>query len=249
MRTSKNSYIIKGESMKYLKKIIFLLIIILFAIFGLISLILLLVGYRFLIDPLSYPDWVAIGVIGQWVGAFAAILIPIVAVYLSNHIKENIESISNKTITTIKRVSSQNFTPTPQYFSQKEKGIITFDYSNNNGRYCIGQNEYMFEIMFSKASNTSIYVYNDPPSISTIALVKDISEIELIDNANNYDTSSRARCPNINQIVILHNINGFYAAIKILEIKDDTRGALNDEVKFEYIIQTNNSPDFTNKRG
>ena len=32
---------------------------------------------------------------------------------------------------------------------------------------------------------------------------------------------------------------------KILSIKDDTRGALNDEVSFEYIIQTNGTPDFT----
>jgi len=232
--------------MKYIKKLFYLLII-LFAILGTISLILLLIGYRPIIDPLSYPDWTAISSIGQLIGAIAAIFIPIVVVYLSNHLKENIDNISNKTISTVKRVSLQNFTPTSEYYSSTEKGIITFDYSNNNGQYCIGKNEQTFEIKFSKASDKSIYMYNDPPSISTIALVKDISNIELINNANNYDTSSRARCPTINQIVILQNIHGFYAAIKILEIKDDTRGASNDEVKFEYFIQTNKSPDFRNK--
>jgi hypothetical protein len=231
--------------MKYLKWILFSIFIPV-AIFGIVSLILLILGYRPIIDPLSYPDWDAIGAIGQCIGAIAAIIIPIVVVYLSNHIRENINTIGNKTISTIKRISLQNFTPTSQYYSSATNGIITFDYSNNNGRYCIGQNEYIFEIMFSKASDKSIYVYNDPPSISTIALVKDISRLELINNANNYDTLSRARCPSINQIVILQNINDFYAAIKILEIKDDTRGALNDEVKFEYIIQTNNSPSFSN---
>jgi len=220
---------------------------ILLAIFGMISLFLLIIGYRPIIDPLSFPDWAAISAIGQWIGAIATIIIPIMVVYLSNHLKENIDNISNKTISTIKRVSLQNFTPTPEYYSSELKGVVTFDYSNNNGRYRIGGNEQTFEIMFSKASNTSIYVYSDPPSISTIALVKDMPKIELINNANNYDTSSRARCPTINQIVILQNIYGFYAAIKILEIKDDTRGASNDEVKFEYFIQTDKSPNFTNK--
>ena len=39
-------------------------------------------------------------------------------------------------------------------------------------------------------------------------------------------------------------MNGFFAAIKIIGIKDDTRGASNDEVTFEYLIQTNGSPKF-----
>jgi len=232
--------------MKYLKKTLFLFLIFL-AIFGMISLFLLIIGYRPIIEPLTYPDWTVISAIIQLIGAIAAILMPIVVFYLSNHLKENIDNISNKTISTIKRFSLQNFNPTPEYYSSALKGIVTFDYSNNNGRYCIGKNEQIFEIMFSKASDKSIYIYNDPPSILTIALVKDIPKIELINNANNYDTSSRTRCPTINQIVILQNINGFYAAIKLLEIKDDNRGASNDEVKFEYFIQTNKSPDFTNK--
>jgi len=105
----------------------------------------------------------------------------------------------------------------------------------------------MFELKFSKASDQSIHVYNDPPSILTIALVKDVSKIELITDARNYDTSSRTRSPAINQIVLLQNRNGFYAAIKIRSIKDDSRGALSDEVTFEYMIQMNGSPDFTNK--
>jgi hypothetical protein len=104
----------------------------------------------------------------------------------------------------------------------------------------------MFEVYFSKASDNGIYILNDPSSILTVALVKDISKIELITDARSYDTSSRSRCPAINQIVLLQNRNGFYAAIKILAIQDDSRGALNDEVTFEYVIQTNGSPNFTN---
>jgi len=159
-----------------------------------------------------------------------------------------IPPIGKNPFKTIKEFAQQKFIPSSeQYVSPAERGIVSFDYSNNNGRYSIGQNELMFEIAFSKASDMRIHVYNDPSSILTVALVKDVPEIKLISDARNYDNSSRVRCPAINQIVVLQNNNGFYAAIKILAIKDDTRGSLNDEVTFEYVIQTNGSPGFTNK--
>ncbi|MDR1583893.1 MAG: toll/interleukin-1 receptor domain-containing protein [Prevotellaceae bacterium] len=146
----------------------------------------------------------------------------------------------------IKDFTQQKFIPSNEkYLSPAPRGNVTFDYSNNNGRYTIGQNEFMFELAFSKSSNRSIYIYNDPQSINTVALVKDVTEIYLIKDARHYDASSRVRCPQINQIGVLQNKNGFYAAIKILNIKDDTRGAVNDEITFSYVIQTNGSPDFT----
>ena len=76
--------------------------------------------------------------------------------------------------------------------------------------------------------------------------MKDFSDINLISDARIYNTSSRVRIPAINQIVLLQNINGYYAAIIIHALKDDSRGDLNDEVTFKYVIQTNGSPDFTN---
>jgi len=103
----------------------------------------------------------------------------------------------------------------------------------------------MFETDWSKASNTNIHLYNDPPSIKSVALAKDVDNIKLIKDARIYNSSSRVRTPNLNQITILQNINGFYAAIKIIDIKDDTRGSENDELTFEYVIQTNGTPDFT----
>jgi hypothetical protein len=39
--------------------------------------------------------------------------------------------------------------------------------------------------------------------------------------------------------------NGFYTAVKILSINDTRDNAKNDEVVFEYVIQTNGSSDFT----
>lgn len=146
----------------------------------------------------------------------------------------------------IKEFSKQKFIPSNEkYTSPAKEGIVTFDYSNNNGKYFIGEAELMFELAFSKSSDYNIQLYNDPQSIKSVAIVKDTNNIRFIKDARNYDSSSRVRRPNINQIAIVQNINGFYAAIKILSIKDDTRGHLNDEVSFEYIIQANGTPDFT----
>ncbi|MCC9035019.1 toll/interleukin-1 receptor domain-containing protein [Chryseobacterium sp. Ch-15] len=160
-----------------------------------------------------------------------------------------IPPIGKNPFQTVKEFSQQRFIPAyEKYVSPATFGAVTFDYSNNNGKYTIGQGELMFEINFSKASNTSIHLYNDPPSIRTISRINDCLEIAEIIDARNYDTSSRARTIQLNQLALLQNKNGFFAAIKILSIKDDTRSDENDEVQFEYYIQTNGSPNFTQIR-
>jgi len=157
-----------------------------------------------------------------------------------------IPPIGKNPFQTAKVFAEQKFIPASEkYVSPSISGTITFDYSNNNGRYFIGQGELMFEIDFSKSSNIDIQLYNDPSSIRTVAIAKGLSDIRSIQDARKYDGSSRVRRPNINQIAVIQNTNGFYAAIKILAIKDDTRGDENDEITFEYIIQSNGSPDFT----
>lgn len=157
-----------------------------------------------------------------------------------------IPPIGSDPFETIKEFSHQKFIPNSEkYVSPATKGKVTFDYSNNNGQYVIGQGELMFELKFSKSSNQSIIIYNDPSSIIFVSLAKGVTQIKDIEDARVYDNSSRTRRPNINQIAIFQNKNGFYAAIRILEIKDDSRGDSNDEVTFEYVIQTNGSPCFT----
>lgn len=157
-----------------------------------------------------------------------------------------IPPIGKNPFQTIKEYAQQKFMPANEkYVSPAIQGIVTFDYSNNNGRYTIGQEYLAFETCWSKASNTSIYIYNDSNSVKSVSLVKDIADIDKIKDARSYDTSSRTRTIKINQIGILQNINGFYAAVKVLSIKDDSRGDENDELTFEYRIQTNGSPDFT----
>lgn len=163
-----------------------------------------------------------------------------------NEIVLPIPPIGKNPFQVVKEFAQQRFIPTSEkYVSPATKGIVTFDYSNNDGCYTIGQSELLFETSWSKASDTAIYILNDPNSINTVALVKDKADIKNISDARVYDHSSRVRAVYLDQIAILQNMNGFYAAVKVISIKDDTRGHENDELTFEYVIQTNGSPDFT----
>ena len=140
--------------------------------------------------------------------------------------------------TTIKQYAKQKFVPSSEkYVSPGPKGQVTFDYSNNNGRYCIGSDEMMFETKWSKSSDYNIQLLTDPASIRTVAVAKDKEKITEVEDARTYDGSSRVRRPRIGQIAVMQNTNGFWAAIKVLSISDDTRGANWDEVKFDYTIQ------------
>lgn len=114
---------------------------------------------------------------------------------------------------------------------------MTFDYSNNNGRFVIGEGHFLFETEWGKASDRAIRVYNDPASIDGLALAKVDQMSEIVD-ATTLDFSSRHRLPHIGQVVVWRNQNGIYAATKVVGIKDDTRGADHDEVTFEFRILT-----------
>ncbi|MCY4302669.1 MAG: hypothetical protein OXC68_13160 [Aestuariivita sp.] len=124
-------------------------------------------------------------------------------------------------------------------------GEIVFNYSNHNGRYMIGRGQWKFETEWSKASNTFIHIYNNPPSIRGMAIAREATLFSQVIDEKGLDFTSRARTVNVGQIVVLQNSNGFYAVLQILEIKDDTRGDNCDELHFQYAIQTNGSCDFS----
>ena len=124
-------------------------------------------------------------------------------------------------------------------------GEVVLDYSNHNGRYLIGKHAVAFETRWSKASNVCIHVYNDPPSINGIALgLREWTAITQVVNAGSLDYSSRRRSPRVGQIVVFRNCGGFYAAARVLKIKDDSRGDDHDELRFEYAIQADGSDNF-----
>ena len=125
-------------------------------------------------------------------------------------------------------------------------GEVVFDYSNHNGRYVIGRDTLEFETRWGKASNSSIYVYNEPLSINGIALgLREWTTIPQVVNAGSLDYTSRTRTPCVGQIVLFRNTHGFYAAAHLLEIKDDSRGDDEDELRFLYVIQADGSDNFT----
>lgn len=131
------------------------------------------------------------------------------------------------------------------YHSRALYGSVTFDYTNNDHLFALGEAQYLFESMWTKASNTSIHAYRDGKSIEAIALVKGVASISGIEDAEAYDFSSRVRTPQLGQIVIWRNVNGLYAATRVLAITDDSRGDETNNLTIEYVILAEGGRDFS----
>ena len=127
---------------------------------------------------------------------------------------------------------------TKVYACEAEQGSFTFDYSNNDGKFTIGKDEYLFTTEWSKASNRSIHACSDSSNIDSIARIKAPCTLSKEKLTGEYDFSSRCRTPNIGDIIIWKNIFGNYAATQRIAISDDTRGANHDELTCEYVIYT-----------
>ncbi|NMJ42808.1 TIR domain-containing protein [Roseomonas sp. JC162] len=123
-------------------------------------------------------------------------------------------------------------------------GEVTFDYGSHNGRYIIGRGATAFETCWSKASDTSIYLMNDPPSIHGIAIARGATELEQIKDASEYDFTSRVRAIQTGQIAVLRNVHGFFAAIKVLGVEDSSRGSASDALTIRYAILPDGGKDF-----
>jgi hypothetical protein len=131
------------------------------------------------------------------------------------------------------------------YRDKRLKGTVTFDYSNNDHRFAIGEGLHLFETQWSKASDVRIHAVRDAPSIEAIAVAKGACEISDVTDATVYDFSSRDRSPDLGQIVVWRNVNGLYAATKIVAISDDKRGAAHDQLTFEFVILPDGSTNFS----
>jgi len=125
------------------------------------------------------------------------------------------------------------------------QGEANFNYSSHNGRFRIGEGQFEFETCWSKASNTSIYCYTDSPSVRAVALAPRGVSLETIPPAEDLDFTSRARCADLGRFLVIQNQHGIYAALQIIEIKDDTRGAEEDLLRFRYWILTEGSSRFS----
>jgi hypothetical protein len=135
-------------------------------------------------------------------------------------------------------------TRTERYVSPALSGVVTFDVSNNNGRYVLGAGDMLFETMWTVAGNTAIHVYNDLQSIRSVALAQGVRTMGDIEDASTYDTSSRARTPILGQIVVWQNTAGYYAATRVEGLKCRLAGDSTDEVTFSYVIQPDRTSSF-----
>ena len=149
-----------------------------------------------------------------------------------------------------KEISQDNIQFVSQYNANSDlNGLVSFNYTDNNGKFLIGNGELLFETMWTKASDQAIHIYNDPASIRTVSIAEGFKEIYEVKDGTIYNTTSRARTVHIDEIVILENNNGYFAAIKILDIKDKSRPNNDrDELRFEYIILPDNTYDFTKSK-
>lgn len=136
-----------------------------------------------------------------------------------------------------------NSVPPPN--SQTAKGCITFCHKDHDGRFLIGQDEWQFEIATSGASSNGIYIYNDPPTISGVAIADAATSIDDIRDAKTLNYSSRTRRPNEGQIAVLLNAKGFYAALKIVDIQARDYGDEVDSITIDYVILRNGGSDFS----
>jgi hypothetical protein len=117
------------------------------------------------------------------------------------------------------------------------KGVVQFDHHSHNGRFVIGRGLYEFETAWSPGP----WIYNDPDSIWGVA-ISDVNGISDITNATTADFTSRTRGVRVNDVVILRNVHDRYAALKVLEIREQRPGPF---IKFEYVIMPDGETDFS----
>lgn len=120
---------------------------------------------------------------------------------------------------------------------------VCFDYSTNNGKINILFNSINFELKFSKASNSEIYIYNDGTDIVSIARVKNISPGDNI-NFESFDSTSRSYSIGLGEYFIAKNAQSYFILGRVLSIKDDKRGDAEDEVCFAYSIDMSKTGKF-----
>ena len=131
-----------------------------------------------------------------------------------------------------------------RYVCPAMSGTVAFDYSNNNGRFIFGAGDMAFETAWSRGGSSSIHAYTDPPSIRSVAIAIGATAISQIEDATQYDPSSRVRSPHVGEILVWQNTAGYFLATKILSVQ--VRGAANsvDQVKLEYRIAPTKTATF-----
>jgi hypothetical protein len=131
-----------------------------------------------------------------------------------------------------------------RYVDPNLSGVVTFDYSNNDGTFEIGAGELQFSTHWSGASDSAIHCYRGG-NLASVALVRRVRAVTEIGDGAQYDTSSRVRTPNIGEFMVIRNRDGYYAALQVLGIVAQDYNGDHDSVTFAFWIIPDRSADFS----
>ncbi len=111
----------------------------------------------------------------------------------------------------------------------------------------IGRDEFTFQLKGSQCSETSLYLYPNAPSLQGVSLAKGYTSFNQIFNAKFLDYTGEFVTPCENEIVVLRNSNGFYAAVQVLKITERNEDGIVAELRFRYLINSDKSDDFSER--
>jgi hypothetical protein len=117
------------------------------------------------------------------------------------------------------------------------RGAADFNYQSYDGRYIIGKGHYLFETQWSPGP----WIYNDAPSVAGVAIA-DVREISEVKDAASYDFTSRYRLVKPGVVVVVKNINGCYAVLKVRIAEGDGSTA---RLAFDYVIDPDRGTNFS----
>ncbi len=122
------------------------------------------------------------------------------------------------------------------YHNPRMAGAVTFDFKNNSGKFIIGSGDYEFCTCWSECGAKSIYGYSD--GVKLIGYMSGAKEMPLEKDFTEFDFTSRTREVEIGEVLIWMNKYGKFAATLITNVSVNKRGALRNELSFEYKIYT-----------
>jgi hypothetical protein len=103
-----------------------------------------------------------------------------------------------------------------------------------------------FETRWSPASTAAIRIYDRPDSIAGVAIAESAKEFNELKDVSVYNFSSSTRTAKQGEFVVLKNVNGFFAVLRIKEVHYKGRaGASKHELKFFYVIGKEGETDFS----
>lgn len=125
-------------------------------------------------------------------------------------------------------------------YSQK----VFFDYSTYSGHIEVNKSNILFDLYFSKASNTRIHICAKRHNALAVARIKSPALGQKI-KFDKLDSTSDYYSVSIGDNFIVQNSMGKFLLGKVLSLKDDTLGDANDEICFAYEFDSSGIGQFT----